>query len=293
MAQPSALLAGKTIIVTGASRGMGRAMAAAFAESGASVTITASAARDELDETAAHIRQRIAADRVLALVADVTDARACASAVEQTLARFGRVDVLVNNAAKGARYASREGAVPFWQADPSGWELVCATNVNGPFHMSRAVVPHLIRQRWGRIINISKNVDTMHSRHATAYGPSKAALEAMTISWAQDLHGSGVTVNSLLPGGQVDTRFGADRSGSDATRLLPADVMVGAALWLASDASAQATGCRFVGRLWDTALTAAEAAERAREMPAFRPPARPDLLALAWQRPSLSLEGRR
>ena len=83
--------------------------------------------------------------------------------------------------------------------------MIVATNVNGPFLMARAAAPHMMRQRWGRIVNISINHETMRRAGFSPYGPSKAALESETIIWAQDLDGTGVTVNALLPGGATDT----------------------------------------------------------------------------------------
>jgi 3-oxoacyl-[acyl-carrier protein] reductase len=135
----------------------------------------------------------------------------------------------------------------------------------------------MLRRKWGRIINVSKSADTMHDRAASPYGTSKAALEAMTASWAEDLAGTGVTVNSLAPGGQTDTAFGTPagrESARAAGRLLAPDVMDGVAVWLASDASSAESGSRFIGRLWDADLPVAQAVERAREPSIVRVPAR-------------------
>ena len=132
----------------------------------------------------------------------------------------------------------------------------------------------------GRIINISKNVDAMHRPFNTPYGPSKAALEAATIAWAEDLWGTGVTVNSLGPGGAVDTRFG---DGTVSGRGLPADVMSPCALWLASSLSDGVTGCRYTGNRWDATLAPDAAAEACREPQIFPVPERETKLALAWR----------
>lgn len=111
--------------------------------------------------------------------------------------------------------------------------------------VARAAVPHMLRQRWGRIINITMNHDTMRRAGFSPYGPSKAALESETVIWAQDLAGSGVTVNGLLPGGATDTGM-IPASVSEAVRrhLLRPEVMVEPLLWLASEASADITGTR-------------------------------------------------
>jgi 3-oxoacyl-[acyl-carrier protein] reductase len=121
----------------------------------------------------------------------------------------------------------------------------------------------MLRQRWGRIINITMNHDTMRRAGFSPYGPSKAALESETVIWAQDLAGSGVTVNGLLPGGATDTGM-IPASVSEALRrqLLRPEVMVEPLLWLASEASADITGTRLDASRWDNAL-APERAEAA------------------------------
>jgi len=155
----------------------------------------------------------------------------------------------------------------FWETAPAIWRMIIDTNVNGPFLMTRAVVPSMLRQGWGRIINISMNHQTMRRPGFSPYGPSKAALESETIIWAQDLAGTGVTVNSLLPGGASRTGMIPDDLPLEARRsLLDPAIMVPPLLWLASPAADAVTGARFVASRWDPALrqeTAAEAASAA------------------------------
>ena len=130
--------------------------------------------------------------------------------------------------------------------------------------MSRAAAPHMIKQRWGRIVNISMNHETMRRAGFSPYGPSKAALESETIIWAQDLAGTGVTVNSLLPGGATDTGIvPADIAPHLRQNLLDPKVMVPPLLWLASKDANGITGCRFVANLWDSSLPPEQAAEKA------------------------------
>jgi len=81
--------------------------------------------------------------------------------------------------------------MPFWEADPDVWRMVVDTNVNGVFLMTRAVIPHMLRRISGRIINVSINQETMRRRGFSPYGPSKAALESMSVIWAQELAGTG------------------------------------------------------------------------------------------------------
>ena len=241
--------AGRVAIVTGAGRGLGRAMAEGLAEAGCRVIATAAREPAELAPLAAAFP-----DRVIPLQADVTDEAACARCVETALSRFGRLDVLVNNAGRGMRtISSRFMAEPakFWQADVQTWRTLIDTNVNGPFLMARAAVPAMLASGWGRIINISMNHATMQRVGFSPYGPSKAALESATVIWAQDLAGTGVTVNALLPGGA--TRTGMIPPGVPdhvAATLLDPGIMVPPLLWLASARSDGVTGRRFTATLW-------------------------------------------
>src|SRR6266849_2846298 len=124
--------------------------------------------------------------------------------------------------------------------------MIIDTNVTGPFLMSRAVAPGMIARGWGRIINISVSRETMQRRGFSPYGPSKAALESLTVIWAQDLAGTGVTVNALLPGGATDTGMvPADIAPQLRKQLLHPDIMIPPLLWLVSEEASGVTGGRF------------------------------------------------
>ena len=141
-------------------------------------------------------------------MADVTDAAACEQAVAGTVARFGRLDVLVNKSGRGMKYVSADFLTEptrFWEVHPAVWRMVIDTNVNGPSLMARAAVPPMLQRGAGAIINVTMNYETMKRRSFSPYGPSKAALVSETIIWAQDLEGTGATVNELLPGGATHT----------------------------------------------------------------------------------------
>ena len=128
--------------------------------------------------------------------------------LERALSLNGHIDVLVNNAARGMRFVNERfmsDPLPFWEADPEAWRLVMDTNTVGVFLMSRAVVPHMLSAGRGSIVNVTINQQTMVRRGFSPYGPSKAALEAMTEVWAQELEGTGVVINLLLPGGATAT----------------------------------------------------------------------------------------
>jgi len=264
---PGGELSGRTAIVTGGGRGLGRAMALGLARAGANVVITAARGRREIQAVAdeAKVSQ---AGIVRGLTADVTSDEDGRFVVSEAIREFGAIHILVNNAGRGMRFVSEnflDTPTKFWQTDPAVWRMIVDTNVTGPFLMARAVVPHMLKQHWGRIINISMNYETMRRAGFSPYGPSKAALESQTIIWAQDLAGTGVTVNSLLPGGATDTGMvPADAAPEVRSRLLRPEVIVQPLLWLVSDMADEVTGARFVASLWDSSLPPAQAAEKAR-----------------------------
>jgi NAD(P)-dependent dehydrogenase (short-subunit alcohol dehydrogenase family) len=261
-------LSGKTAIVTGAGRGMGRSMALGLARAGANVVITAARNRWEIDLVAEEAAQIPATGVIRPLLADVASEANCQRVVNDTVREFGGVHILVNNAGRGMRFVSEkffDTPTKFYETDTAVWQMIIATNVNGPFLMARAVAPHMMRQRWGRIVNISMNHETMRRPGFSPYGPSKAALESETIIWAQDLTGSGVTVNALLPGGATDTGMvPPDIPLHLREKLLHPDIMIPPLLWLVSEAASGVTGSRFAANLWDVALPPDEAAEKSR-----------------------------
>jgi NAD(P)-dependent dehydrogenase (short-subunit alcohol dehydrogenase family) len=267
----SGKLSGKTAIVTGAGRGIGRSLALGLARAGANVVITAARNRREIDQVAEEAAKIPTAGAIRAMLADVASEANCQRVVNDTLREFGGVHILVNNAGRGMRFVSEkffDTPTKFWETDTAVWQMIIATNVNGPFLMARAAAPHMMRQRWGRIINISINHETMRRPGFSPYGPSKAALESETIIWAQDLAGSGVTVNALLPGGATDTGMvPPDIPLHLREKLLHPDIMIAPLLWLVSEAAGGVTGSRFAANLWDEALPPGEAAEKSR-MPA-------------------------
>ena len=244
------VLEGTVAIVTGGGRGLGRAIAQGFLNEGARVVVTAAREKSEIDAVASCSGP----GQALALLADVTDPRACEHVVSETIARFGRIDVLVNNAGRGMKYVSPQfmtAPTRFWETAPETWRMVIDTNVNGPFFMARAAVPFMLRQGRGAIINVSMNHETMKRRGFSPYGPSKAALESETIIWAQDLEGTGVTVNEILPGGATATGMIPDGMPEELrTKLLPPEIIVPPAVFLASEKGRRLTGRRLVATEW-------------------------------------------
>jgi 3-oxoacyl-[acyl-carrier protein] reductase len=241
-------LEGKVAIVTGAGRGMGRAIAEGYALEGASLVLTAAREKKELEETADRLN-------ALGILADVSKEDDAEKVVQAALQRFDHIDILVNNAGRGMKYVSpafMTEPTRFWEIDPKIWRMVIDTNVTGVFLMTRAVVPHLLKQGWGRIINVSMNYETMKRKGFSPYGPSKAALESMSIIWAQELEGTGITVNRILPGGATDTGMIPDGTSEKIRRnLLKPEIMVPPAVYLASDESDGVTGQRIVALEWN------------------------------------------
>ena len=257
-----ALSRARVAIVTGAGRGIGRAMTLGLAQAGIRVVATSARERAEIDAVAAEA----GTDRVLAVLADATREADAQRVVVTALERFGRVDILVNNAGRGMKYVRETFMTEptrFWEVEPETWRMVIDTNVNGPFLMSRAATPHMVRAGWGRIVNISMNRSTMRRAGFSPYGPSKAALESETAIWAQDLAGTGVTVNALLPGGATLTGMIPDNFPVSARRtLLDPRIMVPPLLWLVSEETNAITGRRVTANRWEHAnpLAATESA---------------------------------
>lgn len=269
-------LDGRVAIVTGAARGLGRAMAGGLARAGASV-VFADVDGAALSRT---VSERQAGDGpVTGIVCDITVQADCERVVESALEKFGALHVLVNNAGMGSLQLERAPgttSLKFWEADPVVWQAIIATNVNGTFLMTHSAAPALIHSGSGRIVNVTTSLPTMQRRANSPYGVSKAAIEAETLIWAKDLEGTAVTVNSLIPGGAADTDFVHEASRIElramGRALLPPAVMVPPIVWLASRLSDGVTGARFVGKLWDERLPPAEAAAKAREEPVLRTP---------------------
>jgi 3-oxoacyl-[acyl-carrier protein] reductase len=266
-------------------------MALGFAHAGAAgIAITAASSPDQVRQVAGEIDQIAGESCALPVVADVTVRADCERVVQETIDKFGAVHVLINNAGKGQNFIG-DDRIPFWEAETDGWRALVYTNINGPFLMAHAVASPMRQQGWGRIINITKNRDSMHRPRNSPYGPTKAALEAMTLAWAQDLLETGVTVNSLSPGGAVDTDFvlPAVRATAAQTgkKYLSPEVIVPSAIWLASEQSDGITGCRYIGSRWQDGLAPDVAAEAAREPAIFLPPKRDSVLAKPWTMPKV------
>jgi 3-oxoacyl-[acyl-carrier protein] reductase len=182
-------LAGRAAVVTGGAQGIGRAIVERMLDSGAVVAIWD---RDEAlaEQTASELVGR---GRVEVFTADVTDLRSVEAACEGTLAAFRRIDILVNNAGiSGPNKAT-------WEYPPKDWNQVIAINLTGPFHCCRAVVPSMIEQDYGRIVNVASVAGKEGNPNAPAYSASKAGLIALTKSLGKELAQYDISVNCVTP----------------------------------------------------------------------------------------------
>ncbi len=271
---PYPSLQGRVVILTGGARGLGLVMAEALARRGARLMLTAARSAEELSAARAAI-DAINPGQCRTLLADVSDWAACQRVAAETKAAFGRIDVLINNAARAPMEAGEpsSGARPakFWESRVEGYQHMVDTNFVGPFLMAKAVTPDMLAQGFGKIINISTSRSNMVRGGGGAYSACKAGLEAASVIWSKDLQGTGVTVNVLLPGGPSDTALlvgggkGAladhgfkagkgvmGREGAPGDNgMLPPAIMGPPALWLCADESNAYTGRRVVARDWD------------------------------------------
>ena len=200
-------LAGKTALVTGASSGIGAATALAFAEAGADVAIGARRA-DRLETLAEQLVHH--GVRAVRIDLDVTDESACRAAVDTTLAELGRIDILVN--AAGLMLLG-----PIVGADTEDWRRSMSTNVLGLMYMTHAVVPHLLEQDSGDVVNISSVAGRVARKGAGVYNASKWAVNAFSESLRQEVTGQGVRI-SLVEPGAVDTELTDHITNEDAKR---------------------------------------------------------------------------
>jgi 3-oxoacyl-[acyl-carrier protein] reductase len=179
--------------------------------------------------------------------------------------RFGRLDIVINNAGISTGLLRGDGKPvgKLWETTPEEFRRVIAVNVVAPFLITRAVLPTLLAQRWGRIINVTTSLDTMWKSFLQPYGGSKAANEAHLTAIAHELDGSGVTANVLVPGGAADTRLVPAAVAPDRAQLIAPEVMVPPLIWLCSNGSDGVNGRRFIAARWDKNLAAADAAMKA------------------------------
>ena len=189
----------KVVIITGASRGIGKATAVLFGAKGARVVIAARS-QDDLEKTADEIKKKNKNAEVLIVPADVTQEVDIKNLVKTALNKFARIDILVNNAGLGINKPVAEFTTP-------DWDLTLDTNLKGPFLISREVLPIMIKQRGGQIINISSGAGKNPIKNYAAYCASKFGLIGFSESMALEVRNYNIKVSVLLPG-TTATSFG-------------------------------------------------------------------------------------
>jgi len=195
-------LSGQVAVITGANRGLGRAMAEVFAQTGARLTLMARTA-DRLEAVAAELRQTHPAGQgedptILAIPTDVSEPEQVEAAMQQTMATWGRIDILINNAG-----VARPGTID--DIDLANWQQILNINLTGAYLCSKAVLPAMKQQRHGRIINISSiSGQTGGVSGGAHYAASKGGMLGMTKTLARDLGQYNITVNAITPG-QIET----------------------------------------------------------------------------------------
>jgi 3-oxoacyl-[acyl-carrier protein] reductase len=233
-------LANQIAVVTGAGRGIGRAIALKFANEGADVVVV-SRTQENSEKVAAEIRAL--GRKAWAFAVDVADAAAVNAAAEKILAETTKVDILVNNAG-----VTRDGLL--MRMSDADWDTVLNTNLKGAFLVTKAFSRAMIKARAGRIINISSVIGLIGNAGQCNYAASKAGLIGFTQSAAKELAGRGITVNAIAPG-FIETDMTAELKPEMKEALLKqiplgclgqSDDIAGAALYLASPAARYVTG---------------------------------------------------
>jgi 2-dehydro-3-deoxy-L-rhamnonate dehydrogenase (NAD+) len=236
-------LAGRNAVVTGGAQGIGRAITERFLDSGAAVAIFD---RDKAfaDKTAKELSNR---GKVIAVACDVTDLKDVERARDETVKAFGRIDVLVNNAGIAGKNATT------WDYPAEEWAQVMRINLDGPFHCCRALVPGMIAQNYGRIVNIASIAGKEGNPNASAYSVSKAGVIALTKSLGKELAGHDIAVNAITPAAAKTAIFDQMKqehidymlSKIPRARFVKVEEIAALAAWCASADNSFTTGAVF------------------------------------------------
>jgi NAD(P)-dependent dehydrogenase (short-subunit alcohol dehydrogenase family) len=245
----------KVVLVTGAAGGIGAAITRALI--GAGHTVAA------VDRDAAGLARLAATSGyVFPLTADLSEVASCRDVVAKAAARYGRIDAVINNSGIGMSAIRPDAEVKLpgiAELTPEIWDRFFAINVRAHMLVTQAALPHM--KGGGAIVNNTTSFRSM--LRVNPYGPLKAALEAMSAVWAEELKARGITVNVLIPGGPTDTPFIDDAAGWDRTKMLRPAIMGPPAAWLVSEEAANYTGNRIIAANWDAKLPGKDAAATA------------------------------
>jgi len=234
------MLKDKVAIVTGASSGIGKAIALGLARQGAHIVVNYYKSKEGAKEVCLKIRET--GREALLIQGDVAIADDVQKIVSESLDAFQKIDILVNNAGLRTIVLCGTDKCPVLEMSVENWDRMIAVNLRGPFLMSKAVLPHMVRQKAGSIINISSNAGYRAVPGRCAYTASKHGLEGFTRALAGEVKAFNVRVNSLAPGGMTDV---------DGRGGLPAEVIVPACNFLASDDSGDTTGESIIAVDWN------------------------------------------
>jgi 3-oxoacyl-[acyl-carrier protein] reductase len=243
------LLSGTSVIVTGGARGLGRAMTEALVSIGASVLVV-DIDKEPIVEVIAEV-----GGTVLGHQGDISLASDVDAIVDHAMSTFGSVDVVINNAGigmsmirAGDRYTN---PVHFWELTEAQMLRFYEVHVQGPFLLSKACLPHMLDQGFGRVVTVTTSLSTMLAGTNAPYGTMKAASEALCSSMSHDLEGTKVTANILIPGGAANTRYVPDSSGRARDQLIQPVVMGPPSIFLASKRADGINGRRIIAKAWD------------------------------------------
>jgi NAD(P)-dependent dehydrogenase (short-subunit alcohol dehydrogenase family) len=246
----------RVVLVTGAAGGIGSAITNALVGAGHDVAA--------VDRDAAALDRLPKSARIHPIKVDLANEAACREVVASAVARFGRLEAVINNAGIGmsALRGDAEVKLPgIEELTAEIWNNFFAVNVRAHMLVTQAALPHMRQAGTGRIINNTTSFRSM--LRVNPYGPLKAALEAISAVWAEELKGDRITVNVLIPGGPTDTAFISDDAGWDRAKMLQPEIMGPPATWMISDEAAGYTGNRIIAANWDAKRPGAEAAAKA------------------------------
>ncbi|MDO9024510.1 SDR family oxidoreductase [Zwartia sp.] len=252
------------VLITGAGNGIGKSIALGLLSKGMRI---AAVDRDEQSLLALKqlSNQTKHCGHLEIFAEDLTrfDAVSLVSRIENNL---GGISILINNAGLGQgqiRSDYHRHPPKFYDVTQEQWMNAMAVNANAVFLLSQAVTKHMLVDGWGRIINITTSLGTMLRGGYCPYGPTKAAAEGLSAVMASDLHGTGTTVNVLIPGGIVNTPMIPGDAPFFREQLIQPEAMLAPLYWLCSQEANDVTGLRFLANKWNETLPAAEAAKLA------------------------------
>src|SRR5256714_11846166 len=246
----------RVVLVTGTAGSIASAITRALADAGHSVAA--------VDRDAEGLKRLATSERIHPIMADLASEAPCRAVVASAVARFGKLDAVINNAGIGVSSLRPDGEVNLPRIEELTaeiWDRFFAINVRAPMLVTQAALPHMRERGFGRIINNTTSFRTM--LRVLPYGATKSALESMSAIWATELRPHGITVNVLIPGGPTDTPFISDGAGWDRAKMLRPEIMGPPACWLVSDEAADYTGNRIIAANWDGTLPGRAAAQKA------------------------------